>query len=145
MNKELSAGGIIFKRDGARILFLVIYSKRNKIWGFPKGRLESGETEKEAARREIKEETGLDDLHLIEGFKEKVMYEIESERAPFKGERIEKYATYFLYETKKQDIIVDGGEISDYVFLPLGGAGGLIRFRNLNKILRKAYDFLQAM
>jgi 8-oxo-dGTP pyrophosphatase MutT (NUDIX family) len=107
--------------------------------------LERGETEKEAALREIKEETGLDDLNFIEGFKEKVGYETVSKRPPFEGERIEKYVTYFLYETKKQDIIVDGREIGDYTFLPLDEAEEQVKFRNLNNILRKAYDFLQAM
>ena len=145
MNKEFSAGAVIFKRVGDKILFLVIYSKRNKIWGFPKGHLEAGETEKEAAQREIKEETGLDDLYFIEGFEEKVEYETVSKRPPFEGERIKKYVTYFLCETKIQDIIVDGREISDYKFLPLDEAEEQIKFRNLDNILRKAYDFLQVL
>lgn len=145
MNKEFSAGAVIFKRVGGKILFLLIYSKRNRIWGFPKGRSEQGETEKETAEREIKEETGLDDLHFIEGFKEKIGYETVSKRPPFEGQRIEKYVTYFLCETRIQDIIVDGREIGDYTFLPLAEAGELVKFRNLNNILRKAYDFLQAL
>ncbi len=142
MNKEFSAGAVIFKRVGDKMLFLLIHSKRNKMWGFPKGHLEHGETEKEAARREIKEETGLSNLRFIDGFEEKVMYETVSKRPPFEGERIEKYVTYFLCEMKFQDIMIDGREISDYAFLPLGEAEELVRFRNLNNILRKAYDFL---
>ncbi|MDP2911056.1 MAG: NUDIX domain-containing protein [Candidatus Omnitrophota bacterium] len=145
MNKEFSAGAVIFKRVGDKILFLMIYSKRNEIWGFPKGHLERGETEKEAARREIKEETGLDDLRFIDGFEEKVVYETVSKRPPFEGERIEKYVTYFLCETKNQDIIVDGREIMDYRFLAISEAEGLVKFRNLNKALRRAYDFLSAV
>ena len=145
MNKEFSAGAVIFKRVGDKVLFLMIYSKRNKIWGFPKGHLERGETEKEAAKREIKEETGLDGLRFIDGFEEKVMYETVSKRPPFKGERIEKYVTYFLCEIKNQDIIVDNREIGDYKFLPLDEVEEQVKFRNLNNILRKAYGFLQAL
>ena len=143
VNKEFSAGAVIFKREGSEILFFIIYSNRNKIWGFPKGHVEGGETEKEAALREIKEETGLDNLHFIENFTEKVMYEIISKRLPFKSERIEKYVTYFLCEIKNQDIIVDNREITDYRFLPLNEAEKIIKFRNLTIILRRAYDFLQ--
>ena len=143
MDKEFSAGAVIFKRKGPEILFLVIYSARNRIWGFPKGHLEHGETEEEAALREIKEETGLDNLQFIEGFTEKAAYETISKRPPFKGERIEKYVTYFLCEIMDQDVIVDGKEIADYKFLSIDEAEKLIRFRNLQNILRRAYDFLQ--
>lgn len=143
MNREFSAGAVVFKRAGGDILFLAVYSDRNKIWGFPKGHLEKGETEREAAAREIKEETGLDGLNFIEGFEEKVMYETVSKRPPFEGERIEKYVTYFLCETGKQDIIVDGREITDYRFLNFIQAEELIKFANLKDILRRAYDLLR--
>jgi len=142
VNKEFSAGAVIFKRKDSKILFLVVYSSRNKIWGFPKGHLDPGETEKEAAIREIKEETGLDNLRFVDGFAEKAAYEIISKRPPFKGERIEKHVTYFLCEAKDQDVIVDGREISDYRFLPLNKAEQAVKFRNLKIMLRKAYDFL---
>nr|MBU1328815.1 NUDIX domain-containing protein [Candidatus Omnitrophota bacterium] len=145
MNKEFSAGAVIFKRENKDILFLIIYSGRNGIWGFPKGHLEQGETAKEAALREVKEEVGLENLHFIDGFGEEVMYETIAKRPPFKGERIEKYVTYFLCEIRFQDIIVDGREITDYKFLPLDKAERMIKFRNLTVLLRRAYDFLQGM
>ena len=68
MNKEFSAGAVIFKRENKGILFLIIYSGRNMIWGFPKGHIEQSETEREAAIREIKEEVGLENLQFIKGF-----------------------------------------------------------------------------
>lgn len=145
MNKEFSAGAVIFKKEHAGILFLIVYSNRNKIWGFPKGHIEKGETDMKAASREIKEEVGLNISRFIDGFKEKVMYETISKRPPFEGERIEKYVTYFLCEIKDQDIIINGREITDYRFLPIKEAERLIGFSNLINILRRAYDFLQAM
>ena len=145
MNKEFSAGAIVFKREGDAILFLIIYSKRNRLWGFPKGHLEQGESTEQAAAREIKEETGLGNLEFINGFKEEVMYETVSKRPPFEGQKIEKYVTYFLCEVKNQDIIVDGREITDYRFLAISEAERLVRFRILNKALRRSYDFLQAV
>jgi len=143
MNKEFSAGAVIFKKENNAILFLAVYSNRNKIWGFPKGHLERGETEKDAAAREIKEETGLENLHFIDGFREEIVYDAISKRAPFKGQRIEKHAIYFLCETSNQDIIVDGREITDHRFLNFSQAEELIRFNNLKNILRKAHGFLQ--
>lgn len=141
MKKEFSAGAVIFKKKNNELLFLIIYSNRNKTWGFPKGHIERGETEKEAAAREIKEETGLRDLKFIKGFEEKIAYETISKRLPLEGRKIKKYVTYFLCETDNQGILIDNVEISDYKFLPLKEAEQLIKFDNLNVILRKAYDF----
>lgn len=145
MNKEFSAGAVIFKRENNDILFLLVYSGRNSIWGFPKGHLEHGETEKQAAIREIEEEAGLKNLNFIDGFREETVYEAISKRMPFKGQNIEKHAIYFLCEIKNRDVIVDGKEISDYKFLPLNEAEQMVKFRNLNTILRRAHDFLQAV
>jgi bis(5'-nucleosidyl)-tetraphosphatase len=143
MNKEISAGAVIFKKENNNILFLVIYSKRNGIWGFPKGHLENGETEKQAAYREIKEEVGLGNLNFIDGFREEVIYETISKRLPFKGEKIEKHAIYFLCDAKDDSVAVDGREISGHKYLSLGDAERILKFNNLNLVIRKAYDFLQ--
>jgi 8-oxo-dGTP pyrophosphatase MutT (NUDIX family) len=145
MNKEFSAGAVIFKKESNDILFLIIYSNRNNTWGFPKGHIEQGETAKEAAFREINEEVGLEDLNFIDGFTEEITYEAISKRPPFKGQIIEKHVTYFLCEIDNQDIIVDGREITNYQILPLKEAKELLIFSNLKNVLERAHDFLQAM
>lgn len=145
MNKEFSAGAVIFKKENNDVLFLAVFSNRNKIWGFPKGHLEHSETEREAALREIKEEAGLKNLNFINGFREEIVYETISKRPPFKGQRIEKHAIYFLCETNNQDITIDGKEIMDHKFLNFNEADGLIKFDSLRGVLRRAHDFLQAI
>jgi 8-oxo-dGTP diphosphatase len=54
------AGAIIWRR-GVRspLEVLIVRHARNRGWGFPKGKLERGETAQEAALREVREETGL--------------------------------------------------------------------------------------
>jgi len=145
VNKEFSAGAVIFKKENNDILFLAVFSNRNKIWGFPKWHLEHGETEREAALREIKEEAGLKNLNFINGFREEIVYETISKRPPFKGQRIEKHAIYFLCETNNQDITVDGKEITNHKFLNFNEAEGLIKFDSLRGVLRRAHEFLQAI
>ena len=39
-------------------LFLIVYSKKSRKWGFPKGGMEQNETVQETAIREFYEETG---------------------------------------------------------------------------------------
>ncbi len=56
--KRLAASVIVLKRD-AVCLVLRPAPPMAGLWSFPGGRLESGETPAEAARRELAEETGL--------------------------------------------------------------------------------------
>jgi ADP-ribose pyrophosphatase YjhB (NUDIX family) len=49
-----SAGGVVVNRKGEVALI-----RQGKSWTFPKGRLEAGEAIHQAARREVREETGL--------------------------------------------------------------------------------------
>ena len=59
---RLSAGVVVVRRcpQGWRILLLRAY--RN--WDFPKGQVEPGEEPLAAARREVREEAGIDDLRF---------------------------------------------------------------------------------
>ena len=56
---EHSAGGVILE-DGRVLLILMCDLKGEKVWTFPKGHLEPGETPGAAALREVAEETGFD-------------------------------------------------------------------------------------
>ena len=55
-----AAGGVVRNNRG-QILFIY----RNKKWDLPKGKVEKGEKLKDAALREVKEETGIAKLKLI--------------------------------------------------------------------------------
>ena len=57
--KEHSAGGVIFE-NGNVLLTQMQNLKGEKVWTFPKGHLEPGETAEQAAVREVAEETGWD-------------------------------------------------------------------------------------
>ena len=57
MDREHSAGGVVAKK-GKVLLVKVRNLEGKKVWTFPKGHLEKGESELEAALREVEEETG---------------------------------------------------------------------------------------
>jgi len=55
-----AAGGVVLKRDGDRgTRVAVIHRPKYMDWSLPKGKLEKGESFKEAALREVEEETGF--------------------------------------------------------------------------------------
>jgi len=143
INREFSAGGVICRKEKGYFLFLLIYSNRNKIWGFPKGHIEPQENEREAACREIREETGLRELSMIEGFCEEAVYEAKSSRGQWKGQTIEKHSIYFLFKTGQEHIRVDNHEITDYKWLAFDGALALLKFENERNILQSADRYLK--
>jgi 8-oxo-dGTP diphosphatase len=53
----LAAGGIVTRRGGAPLIAVVRLRKGNE-WVLPKGKLDDGETPRDAAEREVLEETG---------------------------------------------------------------------------------------
>lgn len=70
--KEISAGGVVFRREGTTIQILLIQDHYS-CWTLPKGKREPGETDEETALREIKEETGVEGR--IQSFLETVQYQ----------------------------------------------------------------------
>ncbi|WP_342739213.1 NUDIX hydrolase [Bradyrhizobium sp. B117] len=55
----MAAGGIVLRRGSTPLIAVVRQRKRNE-WVLPKGKLDDGETPREAAHREVLEETGHD-------------------------------------------------------------------------------------
>ncbi|MEK7079665.1 MAG: NUDIX domain-containing protein [Patescibacteria group bacterium] len=58
-----SAGGIVIGDGGTVAL---VQSRNSHMWMFPKGHIDPGESDEDAARREIMEEAGLDNLELLD-------------------------------------------------------------------------------
>lgn len=132
---EKSCGAVVFTRDNGSIRYLIIQSKEG-FFGFPKGHMESGETERDTALREIREETGLT-VSLLEGFR-------TEDSHPFvkNGEERMKHIVYFLAEydnqiPKAQEEELDGIRLMDYET-----AMEAFQFESSRRILAEAYRYL---
>lgn len=91
--EEVSAGGIVVRRENRQIFVALIREKGSSHYVLPKGRLEPGESIQAAAHREIAEEAGLTDLHLIDelGMRERLSF----------SKRRWKKVYYFLFRTNQ--------------------------------------------
>lgn len=87
-----AAGAVVFRRTGGGVRLLVLRAYRN--WDFPKGLIEPGETELDAAKRETSEETGLTDLDFPFG-------DAHKDTLPYAGGKV---ARYFIAETGESEI-----------------------------------------
>jgi len=90
-----AAGGLVINERN-QILFI----HRRGYWDLPKGKLESKETRREAAKREVKEETGITNIQL--GKKLIVTKHTYRNR---NGKRCIKLTHWYLMFGKKQKLI----------------------------------------
>ena len=141
MPLERSVGAVIFRREGNKIYYLLLHYPSSAkaprdYWDLPKGHIEKGEKIEKTVKREVKEETGLEDLKFVEGFKEWIKYFFK-----FDGKNIFKIVTFLLAETKTEDVKISFEHI-DYKWLSYEEAIKQLTFKNAKEILEKANDYL---
>lgn len=90
--RETSAGGVVFRCGEGGPQYLLIFDQHGN-WGFPKGHVEAGEDPADAARREVREEAGLDALVLHASLATIHWF------FQHRGRLIHKYCHFFLFES----------------------------------------------
>lgn len=135
---ETSAGGVVFRHEGAEPLYLLIRdSYRN--WGFPKGHLEEGEQPAAAAIREVGEETGLSKLELREPI-DTIDWHFH-----FRGRLIHKICHFYLIEAADEATRPQRAEgITACRWAPYEEAARLLSYSNARDVLARARMLLAA-
>jgi len=66
--REPTAGGVIFRHSAKdpKIIEILLIQDSKQRWTIPKGHIEEGETARQAAEREIREETGLVHMKVLD-------------------------------------------------------------------------------
>lgn len=135
--EEVSAGGIVFRRDGERTLYLLIRDPYRN-WGFPKGHLKDGEDPAAAALREVTEETGLNAIEL------RAPVETIDWTFRFRGRPIHKVCHFFLMETVEQRTTPQRAEgITACRWASYEQATRMISYENARAVLVQAHALLQ--
>jgi len=75
--EAVSAGAILFRDTRGRREYLLLKSRPGD-WEFPKGGVEGSEELQQTAIREVKEEAGIEDFRLVDGFREEYDYVFEA-------------------------------------------------------------------
>lgn len=126
---EYSAGGVVL-RDGTVLLIRTHDLKGRTIWAFPKGKLDTGETARQAAVREVEEETGWRCRIDAELAKSEYWFQRE-------GQRVKKTVRWFRMTPVREGGGMDG-EVDEAVWVPIGEALGRLTYDSNRELLKQA-------
>jgi 8-oxo-dGTP pyrophosphatase MutT (NUDIX family) len=138
--KDVSAGGIVFRRSPEGIVRFLLIRDSYGNWGFPKGHLEHGETPAAAARRETAEETGLEYL-VVQG-----PIRIIDWYFRFRGKFIHKYCHFFLVESPSGEPSPQRDEgITECMWCTYEEALRILSYDNARGVLRRAGEMARTL
>lgn len=134
---ERSAGGVVVRVIEDLPHVLLIRDPYRK-WGLPKGHIEEGERDEEAALREVQEETGLSDLLLGPDLGEIDWTFRKKERT------IHKYCRFYLMASEGSESRPEVAEgITEVRWLPVGEALRAVGYENARAVLRRGSEQLR--
>ena len=138
MTFEKSCGALVIRHDAqtGTDYILMIRHRPGGYRSFPKGHVEAGETERQTAVREVREETAAE-ITIIPDFRHAVCYT----PAP----SVEKEVVYFLGKTDARAIRPRKGEIAQVEWVPLDAAENYLTHENDKKVLRAARTKIKDM
>lgn len=141
IRRETSAGGVVVRRtpDAWLVAVLRTVHKRGQVWVLPKGHVElhQGEKVADAARREVQEEAGIQELS--------VKNQLGVSRFTFQAERAQVHKTvhYFLMVTEQENLTPQAEEgLIDAQWFPIDQAITELAYDTDQEIVRRAKQVL---
>ena len=131
---EVSAGGVVYRREDGSV-DLALAARRTRrgqlAWGLAKGAIEDGESDEQAAVREVLEETGLEadveaDLGDIRYF------------YVWEGVRVRKRVHFFLMRATGGDVDNHDTEMEDVRWFPLKAAIKRAAYKGEREVIERA-------
>ena len=135
---EVSAGGVVYRReeDAIEIALAARRTRRGDLaWGLAKGAIEPGETEQQAAMREVLEETGLE-------------VDVESDLGDIRyfyvweGVRVRKRVHFYLMRMTGGDVEDHDSEMEDVRWFPLRSAVKRAAYQGEREVIGRAVERL---
>ena len=133
--EQVSAGGVVFRRRGARVEVALISVGVEGRWQLPKGLVDAGETAEAAALREVREETGL--AAEIVAPLEVVEYWYFSKGAAAPRVRFHKLVHFFLMRYESGDVSDHDAEVNEARWVEITEAACALTFKSEKKVIEQ--------
>lgn len=138
--QEISAGCVVYRRQGDVAEVALIQPRDRAAWSLPKGLIERGETPERAAVREAREETGLDGDIQMKIDTIQYSYMAKWETPPT---RIFKVVTFFLSRFTGGDPSQHDHEVDRVEWFTVSDAIDRATYPQEREILRKAETLIR--
>lgn len=135
MPTEKSCGAVVFRKGKGKVKYLLLHYEAGH-WDFPKGNQEKNEKEEQTAIREVKEETGIEDSELADGFKETLKYFYKKDE-----ETVYKEVVFFLAQANSEEVKLSFEHIG-YAWMSYDNAYKRLTFNTSKELLSKAHQFI---
>jgi len=135
MIREFSAGGVVVRRMQGRP-FVAVVRVRDEILALPKGHPDGEESAAEAARREVREETGLE-AELVERIGEVKYWYVRG------GERVMKIVAFFLFRYRSGSVENHDHEVEEALWIPLDEAPRRLAYKGEREMAEAAISRLR--
>ena len=136
MVREFSAGGVCVRRIDGRDHVAAIRVKGGKVLALPKGNIDRGESPEQAARREVREEAGVD-AEVVQK-----LGDVEYWYVRRGGTRVFKNVAFFLLSYLSGDVEDHDHEVDSAEWVPLDDAERLLQYKGEKQMAAAALTAL---
>jgi 8-oxo-dGTP pyrophosphatase MutT (NUDIX family) len=136
VRRQVSAGGVAFRRAGAAIEVVVIRPRATQRWQLPKGLVDPGESPEVTAVREVREEAGIDG-DVVAPIEEIEYWYVGTDRDGVRV-RFHKSVHFYLIAVRGGDVSRHDHEVEEARWVKLEDALELLAFRNEKAVVERA-------
>jgi 8-oxo-dGTP pyrophosphatase MutT (NUDIX family) len=140
IKRQVSSGGVIFRRSGDRIEVALIAAKGRKAWSLPKGLIDKNEVPEATALREVREESGLHGEIVEKIGHISYWYSLDEERI-----KVQKMVHFFLLKYIDGDTGDHDHEVDEARWFAIDEAIELLSYRSEQQIMQKAKGMIEGL
>ena len=140
--EQVSAGGVAFRMNEGSAEVAIVAMKPSRRWQLPKGIIDAGESEEQAALREVREEAGIE-CEMLEKI-ETIEYWYVGDQ---KGGRVRyhKFVHFFLLRYLSGETEDHDHEIAEARFVSMDEAVEMLAFKSEKEVVKKASELIDAL